>query len=42
MGERLQELVDAGLDGLTVDLPGNGHKVERIHLLGEIANQVLG
>lgn len=42
VGEKLQELVDAGLDGLTVDLPGNGHKLERIELLGEIANKVLG
>ena len=42
VGEKLQELVDAGLDGLTVDLPGNGHKLERIELLGDIANKVLG
>ena len=42
VGEKLQELVDAGLDGLTVDLPDNGHKLERIELLGEIANKVLG
>lgn len=30
-----------GLDGLTVDLPTNGHIPERIALLGEIANRVL-
>lgn len=42
VGEKLQALVDTGLDGLTVDLPGNGHKLDRIHLLGEIANKVLG
>ena len=42
VGEKLQTLVDTGLDGLTINLPGNGHKLERIHLLGEIANKVLG
>ena len=41
VGEKLQTLVDTGLDGLTINLPGNGHKLERIHLLGEIANKVL-
>ena len=36
VGERLQTVMDAGLDGLTVDLPVNGHKLDRIALLGEI------
>ena len=36
VGERLQEVMDAGLDGLTVDLPVNGHNLDRIALLGEI------
>jgi hypothetical protein len=30
-----------GLDGLTVDLPVNGHDPERIALLGEISNKIL-
>jgi len=42
VGEKLQALVDTGLDGLTINLPGNGHKLERIHLLGEIADKALG
>ena len=36
VGERLQAVMDAGLDGLTVDLPVNGHNPDRIALLGEI------
>jgi F420-dependent oxidoreductase-like protein len=41
VGEILQNAVAAGLDGLTVDLPVNGHNPERIELLGEIANKIL-
>ncbi len=41
VGESLSELMDAGLDGLTINLAGNGHKTERIGLLGEIANKVM-
>lgn len=36
VGEELQAAMDAGLDGLTVDLPVNGHNLDRIGLLGEI------
>ncbi len=42
VGEVLSEAVGLGLDGLTVDLPVNGHNVERIALLGEIASKALG
>ena len=42
VGSVLQEAVGLGLDGLTVDLPVNGHLPERIALLGEIANKALG
>ncbi len=42
VGERLSELMATGIDGMTINLPGNGHKTERIGLLGEIANQVIG
>ena len=41
VGEILQNAVAAGLDGLAVDLPVNGHNPERIELLGEIANKIL-
>lgn len=36
VGEKLQAVMDAGLDGLTLDLPVNGHNLDRIALLGEI------
>lgn len=40
VGERLQAVMDTGIDGLTVNLPGNGHKTERIGLLGEVGLKV--
>ncbi len=42
VGEKIEEAVGKGLDGITVDLPVNGHKTERIELLGEIALRALG
>ncbi len=42
VGERIAEAVALGLDGVTVDLPVNGHNVERVALLGEIALKALG
>ena len=42
VGERIAEAMALGLDGITVDLPVNGHDVERVALLGEIAGKVLG
>lgn len=37
VGEQLQASMDAGLDGLTLNLPVNGHNTDRIGLLGELA-----
>lgn len=42
VGEQLADAVAKGLDGLTVDLPVNGHDVERVALLGEVATKALG
>ena len=42
VGERIAEAVSMGLDGVTVDLPVNGHNPERVELLGEIALKALG
>jgi len=42
VGEALAQAIGMGLDGVTVDLPVNGHLVERIQLLGEVANKALG
>lgn len=36
VGEQLQACMDTGIDGLTINLPGNGHNPDRIGLLGEI------
>ena len=37
VGERIAEAVAMGIDGITVDLPVNGHNTDRIELLGEIS-----
>ena len=42
VGEKIAEAVAMGLDGVTVDLPVNGHNPERIELLGQIALKALG
>jgi len=42
VGAKLQEIMETGIDGLTINLPGNGHNTDRIGLLGEVANKVLG
>ncbi len=42
VGERIAGAVGLGIDGITVDLPVNGHNTERIELLGEIARKALG
>ncbi len=42
VGERIAEAVALGLDGITVDLPINGHKTERVELLGQIGLRALG
>ncbi len=42
VGERISEALAKGIDGITVDLPVNGHILERVALLGEIARKALG
>jgi len=42
VGERLQACMATGIDGMTINLPGNGHKTDRIALLGEVANAAIG
>ena len=42
VGERIAEAVALGIDGITVDLPVNGHNVERVALLGEVSRKALG
>jgi len=42
VGEQLEARVAAGLDGLTVNAPANGHVAGRVALLGEVAGKALG
>jgi F420-dependent oxidoreductase-like protein len=42
VGEHIAEAVGMGLDGITVDLPVNGHNLERVELLGKIALEAMG
>lgn len=42
VGEKLQELMTTGIDGLTINLPVNGHNTDRIGLLGQVANAAIG
>jgi F420-dependent oxidoreductase-like protein len=41
VGEQMQAMVDTGLDGLTINMPVNGHITDRIRLVGEMANKIL-
>jgi F420-dependent oxidoreductase-like protein len=42
VGEQLTSVRAAGVDGFTINLAVNGYQTERIALLGEVANKVLG
>ncbi len=42
VGEQLQARMDAGLDGLTINAPSNGHIPGRVSLLGEVAAKAIG
>jgi alkanesulfonate monooxygenase SsuD/methylene tetrahydromethanopterin reductase-like flavin-dependent oxidoreductase (luciferase family) len=42
VGEQLTAVKATGVDGFTINLAVNGHQTDRIGLLGEIANKVLG
>jgi F420-dependent oxidoreductase-like protein len=39
VGEQLESMMATGIDGLTINLAGNGHKTERIALLGEVGQK---
>lgn len=42
VGEQLRAMLDAGLDGLTLNAFVNGHVPERVSLLGSVATKALG
>lgn len=41
VGEKLLDALNMGIDGLSINLPANGHKTERIALLGEVAQRAV-
>lgn len=41
VGEKLLAALNMGIDGLSMNLPANGHKTERIALLGEVAQRAV-
>jgi F420-dependent oxidoreductase-like protein len=41
VGEQLAAVMRTGIDGLTINLPANGHNTDRIGLLGEVANKAI-
>jgi F420-dependent oxidoreductase-like protein len=41
VGEKLLAALNMGIDGLSINLPANGHKTERIALLGEVAHRAV-
>jgi F420-dependent oxidoreductase-like protein len=42
VGEKLSAILAKGADGLTISLPGQAHKPDRVELLGKVASQVVG
>jgi F420-dependent oxidoreductase-like protein len=42
LGEQLQSLLALGLDGITVNLPVNGHRPEIVAVAGEVITKALG
>jgi alkanesulfonate monooxygenase SsuD/methylene tetrahydromethanopterin reductase-like flavin-dependent oxidoreductase (luciferase family) len=41
VGEQIAQAMSHGIDGVALNLPANGHNLERIALLGEIAQKVI-
>jgi F420-dependent oxidoreductase-like protein len=42
VGEQLAAILDVGVDGLTCNLPANGHDPDNVELLGETAAKLVG
>jgi alkanesulfonate monooxygenase SsuD/methylene tetrahydromethanopterin reductase-like flavin-dependent oxidoreductase (luciferase family) len=42
VGEKLATVLDLGVDGLTCNLPANGHDPDNVELLGETAAKLVG
>ncbi len=41
VGEKLLEAMNSGIDGMTINLPANGHDTDRIGLLGQVASKAI-
>jgi len=41
VGEKLLDAMNTGIDGMTINLPFNGHNTDRIALLGDIAKKAI-
>jgi alkanesulfonate monooxygenase SsuD/methylene tetrahydromethanopterin reductase-like flavin-dependent oxidoreductase (luciferase family) len=41
VGEKLLAAMNTGIDGLTINLAVNGHRTERIELLGQVASKAI-
>ena len=41
VGEKLLAAMNTGIDGLTINLPANGHNTDRIALLGQVASKAI-
>lgn len=41
VGEQIAEAMSLGIDGVALNLPANGHNLERIALLGEVAQKAI-
>jgi F420-dependent oxidoreductase-like protein len=42
VGERIRDLIDLGLDGVTFNLPAGGHDVDNVAFAGEVVTKALG
>ncbi len=42
VGEQVRGLLDVGMDGLTVNLPTDGHDPEAVAFAGEVLGKALG
>jgi alkanesulfonate monooxygenase SsuD/methylene tetrahydromethanopterin reductase-like flavin-dependent oxidoreductase (luciferase family) len=42
VGEAIRDLVDLGIDGITLNLVANAHDPEMIALAGQVADKALG
>ncbi|MEM7141394.1 MAG: LLM class F420-dependent oxidoreductase, partial [Actinomycetota bacterium] len=42
VGEQIRDMIDAGLDGVTINLVANGHNPEMVELAGTTLDAAIG